>query len=194
MRRCLVVLVTAALVIAVATPAAAQQRRREARRPVPDAGMLAVGMSVSASIPSEPALMNGITLGASAEGYFTPRVSIRGQFSGSWWDIFGHSFNGTVNPMVFTGNVVYNFERGVWHPYVTGGAGIYHYRFTEGVTTSSDTKAGANFGGGAEFFVSRHDTFSGEVLLHAVPGLTSSRLAQYQARFWTIAFGYKRYF
>src|SRR5215471_14877439 len=154
MRRCFVVLLTSALVLTIAAPSFAQQRRRrDAQRPVPDTGMLAVGVSVSAALPAEPFVTNGVDLAASAEGYLSPRVSLRGQLSGSWWDIFGHSFNGSVNPMVFDGNVVYNFERGVWHPYVTGGVGLYKYRFTEGTISSSDTKAGVDLGGGAEYFL-----------------------------------------
>jgi hypothetical protein len=156
MRRSLVFLATTLFVMAIAPPAFAQPRQqtRQARRPVPDAGMFAVGMQVGASLPNEPFFTNGFDLAASVEGYFTPRVSARGQLSGAWWDIFGHSYTGSVDPVVLDGNLVYNFERGKWHPYVTGGVGMYHYRYTEGSTMSGETKAG----------------------------------------FWTIAFGYKRYF
>ena len=97
--------------------------------------MFAVGVQVGASLPSEPFFTNGFDLAASAEGYFTPRVSVRGQLRGSWWDIFGHTYSGSVDPVVLDGNLVYNFERGKWHPYVTGGVGMYHYRNTEGSTS-----------------------------------------------------------
>jgi len=196
MRRSSVVLTAAALVLTIAAPAFAQQRQqaRQARRPVPDKGMAAVGVSVGAALPNEPSFTNGWDLAANVEGYLTPRVSVRGQLSGAWWDIFGHSYPGTVDPLVLDGNLVYNFEHGVWHPYLTGGVGMYHYRFTEGSTTSSDTKAGFNLGGGVEFFLSRHDTVTGEVLSHIVPGDAHGALNVYKPDFWSIMFGYKRYF
>lgn len=196
MRRSSVVLTAAALVLTIAAPAFAQQRQqaRQARRPVPDKGMAAVGVSVGAALPNEPFFTNGWDLAANVEGYLTPRVSVRGQLSGAWWDIFGHTYSGTADPLVLDGNLVYNFEHGVWHPYLTGGVGMYHYRFNEGSTTSSDTKAGFNLGGGVEFFLSRHDTVTGEVLSHIVPGEAQGALSVYKPDFWSIMFGYKRYF
>jgi|KBSSwiStaDraftv2_1062776.scaffolds.fasta_scaffold505051_2 hypothetical protein len=196
MRRSLVVLATTVFVMVIAPPAFAQARQqtRQARRPVPDAGMFAVGVQVGASLPNEPFFTNGFDLAASAEGYFTPRVSVRGQLSGAWWDIFGHTYSGTVDPVVLDGNLVYNFERGKWHPYVTGGVGMYHYRYTEGSTMSSETKAGFDLGGGAEYFLSRRDAVTGEALAHIVPGDAHGALSIYRPGFWTIAFGYKRYF
>src|SRR5262245_5972922 len=190
MRRSYVVLTAAALVLTIAAPAFAQQRQparqpaRQARRPVPDKGMAAIGVSVGAALPNEPFFTNGFDLAASVEGYLTPRVSVRGQLSGAWWDIFGHSYTGTVDPIVLDGNLVYNFEHGVWHPYLTGGVGMYHYRFNEGSTTSSDTKAGFNLGGGVEYFLSRRDTVSGEVLSHIVPGEAQGALNVYKPDFW----------
>lgn len=198
MRRSLVVLATTVLVVAIAGPVLAQSRpparQAPARRPVPDAGMFAVGVQVGAALPNEPFFTNGFDLAASAEGYFTPRVSVRGQLSGAWWDIFGHTYSGTVDPVVLDGNLVYNFEGGKVHPYVTGGIGMYHYRLNEGSTLGSDTKAGFDLGGGAEYFLTRRDTITGEVLVHIVPGDINGARALYKPDFWTIAFGYKRYF
>lgn len=197
MRRCVVVLTAAALVLTIAAPAVAQQRqqaRQQARRPVPDKGMAAVGVSVGAALPNEPSFTNGFDLAAQVEGYLTPRVSVRGQFSGAWWDIRDHPYTGSVDPIVLDGNLVYNFEHGVWHPYVTGGVGMYHYRYDEGGTPSSETKAGFDLGGGAEYFLSRRDTVSGEVLAHIVPGDAHGARAIYKPDYWSIMFGYKRYF
>jgi hypothetical protein len=37
----------------------------------------------------------------------------------------------------------YNWEGGVWHPYVTAGLGMYHYRSTiSGALNGADTDAG----------------------------------------------------
>ena len=90
--------------------------------------------------------------------------------------------------------MVYNWEGGAWHPYATGGIGVYHYAFTENALASSDTKVGVDLGGGVEYFVTRHDTVTGEWLLHVVPGRATSALATYQARYWVLTAGYKHYF
>ena len=74
-------------------------------------------------MPFDDALSSGINLGAALEGYVTPRLSIRGQVAGPWFDIKGRPFEGSIKPMALTGNVVYNWEHGKWHPYATGGFG-----------------------------------------------------------------------
>src|SRR5436190_1951625 len=193
MQKRLAIVTAAVLALALATPAAAQ-RRRDVRTPVPDAGMVAVGVQLTAAVPTEPALKNGFDVVGNVEGYLSRRVSVRGSVSGAWLDIFGHGFDGTVKPVAINGNLVYNWEGGAWHPYVTGGVGLYHYRFDEGLTESSANKFGVNFGGGIEYFFTRHDTLTGEVLVHPVTGRVSGRLADYDADYWTIAGGYKKYF
>jgi hypothetical protein len=176
-------------------PALAQTRPGpEGSARVPDTGTIAVGAAGSMAITRAPDLSNGFDLSVTGERYFAPRLSLRGQVGGSWTDILGHSFSGTASPLRVTGNVVYNWEGGKWHPFATAGAGLYRYRFVEDNRVSADNELGANFGGGVEFFFSRRDTLTGEVLIHVVPGRTDSLLADYDPRFWTIAAGYKRYF
>jgi len=98
-----------ALAVLLASPAAAQQRRRAAApRPVPDRGMNAVGVQIGAGMPADVALKNGIDLTGTLEHYFSQRVSFRGAVSGAWFDIFGHSFDGTVSPVALDGNVANN--------------------------------------------------------------------------------------
>jgi hypothetical protein len=95
------------------------------------------------------------------KGYFTPRVSARAQFGGGWSDIFGHSFAGQVKPMVLLGNLVYNWEGGKVHPYVTGGGGMYHYRFTKPALTARTRKPVSTSGAVPSNFFTRHDTLTG---------------------------------
>jgi hypothetical protein len=183
-----------AILLCTAIPAAAQ-RPREGRGPVPAPGMGAIGAQITAAMPSEDSWKNGVDVTGSVEGYLSRRVSVRGSVSGAWLDIFGRGFNGTINPVAFNGNVVYNWEGGKWHPYATGGAGLYHYRFSEGITSSSANKFGVDVGGGAEYFFTRHDTLLGEVLVHSVPGTVTSGLTTYQKpSYWTLSGGYKKYF
>ncbi len=191
-------LIGAAIVVGTAPALNAQTRPVQrpapaARGSVPDRGMMAIGFSIGPSFPTSDDLSTGFALAANVERYFTPRVSVRGQLGGAWEDIHGHSFTGTVKPMSLDGNVVYNWEGGKIHPYATGGLGYYRYRYTEGNLDSSDNHFGGNLGGGVEYFFSRHDTITGEVLAHIVAGKAEGLLATYDSTYWTLTFGYKHY-
>jgi hypothetical protein len=168
-------------------PAAAQ------RRPVPDYGMVGLGGSIGASVPSEASLQSGPDLAGNVEGYLTPRVSIRGQLGTRWWDITGRRVTGTVQPLYVDGNVVYNWEGGVIHPYVTGGFGVYHYAFDIPGVNGTDNKFGGDFGGGLEFFFRRYVTLTGEVLYHAVSTPVHSPVGDFESRFWSVRMGVKKY-
>jgi hypothetical protein len=186
------VVMCAALML-VSLPAAAQRR---AAGPVPARGMTAVGVSIGAAMPGDDRLDSGLLLAVNAESYFTRRVSLRGQLIGAWWGFDerpGRSDYG-VRPVAFTGNVVYNWEGGVVHPYATAGLGVYSFRFTESDTDSHDTTVGLDLGGGLEYFIHRRDTLTLEVLFHPLVGDVHSRFSSYTPWFWSIAGGYKAYF
>jgi len=185
------------LALSLATPIDAQTRPRQAPRrggdPVPAPGMNAVGISGGFSLPAADDLNAGPALAVNYERYLTRRVSVRGQFGGAWEDIEGHSFQGTVKPMWMMGNVVYNWEGGKVHPYVTGGLGLEHYRYDESGLTSSTNHFGGNLGGGADIFFTRRDAITAEVLAHLVEGDLQSRATYDSPMYWTILFGYKKY-
>jgi hypothetical protein len=166
-----------------------------AQRGVPAEGTWAVGGSVGAGVPSDPSLGNGIDLAGNLEGYLTPRVSIRGQLGGTTADIVGRHFTGTVNPVFLDGNIVYNWQGGVLHPFVTGGVGMYGYRSSiSGAATMTDTRPGVDFGGGVEVFYNRRTTMTAEALYHAVSQVDTAVTTFNQGQFWTLGFGLKRYF
>jgi opacity protein-like surface antigen len=191
MRQTSRLLASFACLMLVATSAAAQERSG----PVPAPGMIGVGASVATSWPGDPSFTGGLSLAANAEGYLTRRVSIRGQVNGAWWDIQGRGFNGTTSPLALDANVVYNFEGGRIHPFVTGGVGLYRYRFEEGATNSSANKAGLDVGGGVEYFVQRHLTMTGELLFHDPASPVQSRATIYNTtNYWTFTVGVKKYF
>jgi len=157
--------------------------------------MWALGGSIGGGVPSEPSLNDGLELAGNLERYFTPRVSIRGQLGGAWSDIVGRGFNGTVNPVFVDGNIVYNWEGGVLHPFVTGGVGLYHYRsFESGAGNGGDTRPGVNLGGGLEYFYSRRGTITFETLYHAVNEVKTPLTTFNNGQFWTVGVGVKRYF
>ena len=169
--------------------------RASAQRRVPNTGMWAVGGSIGGAAPSDASLSNGLEVAGHVESYVTPRISIRGQLGGVWSDIVGRNFTGTVDPVYVNGNIVYNWEGGVWHPFVTGGAGIYHYRaFENGAGNGGDTRPGVNLGGGLEYFYNRRGTITFEALYHAVSQVNTPLTTFNNGQFWTVGVGIKRYF
>jgi hypothetical protein len=185
-------LIFAVLVLAAA-PAAAQPR--QAAGPVPDRGMAAIGVSIGAAMPGDDQLNSGLFLGVDGETYFTPRVSLRGKVSGAWWGFDRRRrADFSVRPVSVTGNLVYNWEEGIWHPYATAGLGVYSFRFTEDGLDSHDTTVGFNLGGGVEYFIHRRDAVTLELLFHPLVGQVHSRFSSYTPYFWSIAGGYKAYF
>jgi opacity protein-like surface antigen len=195
MRRMLIGTAIGVILALGAGPAAAQSRSRTVQPRTPTEGMWGLGGSIGAAGPSDASLQNGLDLTGNLERYLTSRVSVRGQVGASWWDIQGHNFTGTITPFFADANVVYNWEGGAIHPYVTGGIGVYHFHASEtGTQDRSDTEAGINGGGGVEFFFDRRTTLTGELLYHKV-GAFSSPLATFQdGSFWRVGFGLKRYF
>ena len=181
------------VVCSAAAPAEAQRRQRVSR--TPDAGNWAIGASVGATSPSNANLESGLDVGGGAEGYLTPRLSVRGQLRTAWLGFEPPlGFTGTLQPTFFTGNLVYNWERGIWHPYVTGGVGAYRYQWSEpGVPDGSNTYGGVNLGGGVEYFVRRDATLTAEFTYHAVGDINVPR-ATLPGSFWSITMGGKKYF
>jgi hypothetical protein len=179
---------SALLLAAISSTSALAQR-------VPAGGMWALGGSVGAGVPSDPSLANGLGFAGNLERYLTPRVSVRGQLGGEWSDVVGRHFTGTVNPVYLDGNVVYNWEGGVLHPFVTGGVGMYRYRSSiAGAVQGTDTRPGVDVGGGLEYFYRRHATFTAEALYHVVNKVDTPVTTFNNGQFWTFGVGVKRYF
>ncbi len=176
------------------TPAAAQG----GRGPVPDGGMVGIGGSVGVSVPTDDRVKAGPFVAGNIEGYLTPRVSIQGQVGAAWQDLHsGQPFSGTIKPLWIDANIVYNWEGGKWHPYVTGGVGMYRYRYEEsssrGSFEGSDTGVGVNVGGGIEYFFTLHATVTGDVRYHQIGEVATALVPFDPARFWTFSIGLKKY-
>ena len=195
MRHYLVFATVGLAISLAATPALAQRRApRAGVRPVPDTGMGAIGVSFGAAVPRDASLDNGPILAGELEKYLTPRVSVRAQVGGAWWNVIPRPHS-QAKPLFVDGNVVYNWEGGVVHPYVTGGVGLYHYVFegppVDGATTN---EIGADLGGGAEYFFTRHTTMTFELLFHVVNSPTVTPGIAFNSRFWNFSVGAKHYF
>src|SRR5215470_12634473 len=131
MKRLSIFVAATCVIASVALPAEAQrtgptQRPAPARAAsVPDVGMIGIGASISPTAATNSAYLdNGLELAGNVEGYVTPRLSVRGQIGTAWWNITGLSYTGSIQPVFFLGNLVYNWEYGLVHPYVTAGGGV----------------------------------------------------------------------
>jgi outer membrane protein with beta-barrel domain len=188
MRMNLIVLVCGCLITVGVRPAAAQRR-------APGADMWAVGGSIGPTTPTDGSLDSGVNLVGNAEWYVTPRVSVRGQLGGAHWDVVGRGFTGTVRPLYVDGNLVYNWEGGVIHPYVTGGVGVYRFGSALGpLPESGDTRFGVDGGGGVEYFVTRRAAVTAELLYHKVDAFASPLTVFDAGSFWSFGVGGKVYF
>ena len=119
-------------------------------------------------------------------------ASRRVRLGGSWWDTINRNFSGTVSPVRFDGNLVYNWEGGTVHPYVTAGVGMYRYRSAfPGGPSGSDTHAGFDAGGGIEYFFTRRATVTGEVQYHKVGAFNTPLATFNDGSFWSIDIGLK---
>jgi len=156
----------------------------------PDTGSRAAGADVGVLFPDER-FEPTLTLDGFGEYYLTPRVSVRGLLG---WASPG--FDGRTEDhfrqvkLLF--NAAYNWEYGVWHPYVTAGAGAYFVRQILDGRNDPDreTRGGINFGGGVEYFTNDVLSIKGELRWDVVshpPGLPDATGV-------TLTVGVKRYF
>ena len=156
----------------------------------PDTGMVAVGADVGSLLPDgvfEPAL----TLGGFAEWYSSPRVSVRAMLAWASPGVESRTED-HFRQVKLLFNGVYNWEYGVWHPFVTAGTGFYFVRLllNDRPDPDGETRGGINFGGGVEFFTTGMTTIKGE----ARWDLVSHPPGQPDATGFTITIGLKQYF
>jgi len=170
---------------------------------VPAAGDVAVSGNIGVSNPNHANLDTGLLVSGNVEKYLTPRLSIRGQAGAAFWDLKGfQQLTGTLNPFFVDGNVVYNWEQGAWHPFATGGVGMYRYGFSQiprpGVpeVSGSTTKVGFDFGGGVEYFFAPRLTVVGEGLFHRIGDVQTPNALFHTGggSFFSLTGGVKKYF
>jgi hypothetical protein len=156
----------------------------------PDTGTLAAGADIGVLFPDE-ALEKTISFDVYGEYYAAPRLSVRGMFNYASPG-FENRTEDHFRQVNLLFNAVYNWEYGVWHPYVTAGAGAYFLRekLDGRDDPDSETRGGINFGGGLEYFLNRATTFKGEARWDVV----SHPAGTPDATGFTISLGFKRYF
>jgi hypothetical protein len=110
------------------------------------------------------------------EYFTTPRLSWRGLIGVTSFDAdLGGSVS--VDSTFVNGNVVYNWEKGRIHPYVTGGVGVYSKNGSSDLPSSFDeTVFGLNGGGGLDWFLGARWALKFEGVFHGVTGEDPNRL------------------
>jgi hypothetical protein len=136
---------------------------------VPAAESGAVIGDVGVFLPRSEGLDAGPVLQGFYEYYFTPRGSMR---VGLGWanPSFARRDDERLRTVRVAVDGVYNWERGAIHPFVGAGIAIHFLqprRNGESVG-DSETKTGASFFGGVEFFTSRTVSFKAEARYDAL--------------------------
>jgi len=139
------------------------------RRTTPPAGSWAAGLDAGFANPlgdsdfdAEP------TVDAYIEYFSTPHVSWRGMAGFTSFD----SDAAGVGPVdldinSLNANVLYQWEGGTVHPFVTGGIGVYNYDPDPGET---DLEPGLNGGGGINIYAAERFAIKLEGLFHVTDG------------------------
>jgi hypothetical protein len=146
----------AALALTLSASAQAQSR-------VPAEGSMAAGGEVGFFAPADDALDSSPIVAGFFEYYFTPRLSIRPGIA-----VLNPSLDRDAEDALrqrrLGADVIYNWERGRWHPFVGGGVGIHSLRQKDNGIGFGDTESqiGLSGLGGVEYFVRRRTSLKFE--------------------------------
>jgi hypothetical protein len=161
-----------------------------AQAQTPAGSSLALGADVGVVLPDEE-FENAVTVDGFGEFYVTPRVGIRTMLA---WASPGveNRTEDHFRELKLLFNVVYNWEGGKIHPFVTAGAGAYFVRLKREDRGDPDgeTRGGINLGGGLEYFIDGRTSVKGEARWDVV----SHPPGQPDATGLSLTIGLKRYF
>jgi len=179
------------LVLAVVVVSAASSSAQDSRRRQPHTGSEAIGFDVGAFVPNDESFNSDLLVEGLFEYYVRPRVSLRTEFG---FTDPGHSREpvDSLRQVPLRLDVNYNWEGGVWHPFVGAGVGAYFLRQKDnGVPFGQTfTQAGVNLGGGLEYFLNRRVTVKGEARYHRIDSLPGGP----DPSGWALTIGMKRYY
>jgi Outer membrane protein beta-barrel domain len=176
----------ASFLLALPASAAAQGHRRQ-----PAEGSIGVGADFGLFAPAESALDPAAAIEGHADFYLTPRWAAR--FGVFWTDpSFESESSDSIRQVRLGGDLLYNWERGKWHPFAGGGIGAHLLQQKDNGRDvgDSESKLGGALLGGVEYFFTRDATVKGEARYQLVGdtrnGYSPSGLA--------VLFGIKKYF
>ena len=160
MLRIRTIALASALAVLVPLLAAAQSR-------VPAEGSMAAGGEVGFFLPDGEFELAPIFAGL-FEYYVTPRLGLRGSL-GVTNPQFDRGTDDALRQARLGFDVIYNWERGPWHPFAGGGLGIHFLDLKEnGRTIGDESELGLSLLGGAEYFFDRRTSFKFEGRLQFV--------------------------
>ena len=146
-------------------PALDEPSDHESRRVTPPASTWAAGVGFGFANPLGDDDFDAEPTGELYLEYFcTPHVSWRATLAATEFD--GPDIQGLggddVDVRSLSANILYQWEGGHVHPFVTGGVGLYQY---DSSLYDSVLKGGLNGGGGMNFYLSDHFAIKAEVLI-----------------------------
>jgi Outer membrane protein beta-barrel domain len=150
-------LLTVALI--TAQPSFAQGRHQRQ----PAEGHLGVGGDIGLFAPAESALSPDLALEGHVDYYLTPRVAVR--FGVGWTNPpFDRESTDSLRQVRAGGDLLYNWERGKWHPFAGAGVGAHILQEKDNGRDvgDSESKLGGAVLGGVEYFFTRDSTIKGE--------------------------------
>lgn len=129
----------------------------------PAEGAIAVGGAVGAFFPSDDTLATAPYFEGQFQYQFVPRVGVRFGVGYTNPDIRPES-DDSLRQIRIGADLLYNWERGAWHPYVGAGLGAHLLQFKENGDDfgDGDSKVGGSVLGGVEYFVTRNTVVTGE--------------------------------
>jgi hypothetical protein len=151
---CLVRIRYIALALLLAFPTSSLAQRASAR--VPAEGSMAAGGEVGFLASGDDDLTPSPVVAGFFEYYFTPRLSIRPGLT--FLDAgFDREDDDSLRQARLGVDVIYNWERGKWHPFAGGGVGVHMLRLKDNGVSFGDTanQFGLSVLGGAERFFNR---------------------------------------
>ena len=126
---------------------------------VPDSQMMAIGADAGVLFPGDH-LEPGLVVNGLWEYYFTPRAGIRTTLGWANLSFDGREDDDTQRQIKLALDLLYNWEYGKVHPFVTGGGGVWFLQEKDNGENfgESENKPGLTFGAGIDYFVTRTAT------------------------------------
>ena len=180
------VAIVSTLALCIAVPAQAQ--RREARNP--HQGSSAVLGEVGLFLPTQDGMTTGPAVEGAYEYYLTARNSLR---LGAGWanPKVDREHSDSTRQVRLGADLIHNWEGGAVHPFVGAGVGSYFLQPMDNGDSfgPSNTRVGARFLGGVEFFTARTFSVKGEARYDVVPKVNG-----YNPSGLSLSIGVKSYF
>ncbi|HEX9373997.1 MAG TPA: outer membrane beta-barrel protein [Roseiflexaceae bacterium] len=178
------------ILLIVLLPGLASAQRRGGRAPVPDTNMIAVGGDAGVFVPHDDTLDAAPIIEGTVDFYVTPRLSLRPGVSLTDPPL-SREDSDSVRQIRIGFDVIYNWERGRWHPFAGGGLGAHFIQPKDNGHAFGDqeTKAGVSVLGGVEYFLNRRVSLKGEGRFQQVNDVRG-----FEPTGVALTFGVKRYF